>query len=394
LYNPIVTCFGDGSNTGGVGVPTAIDVYDASVANQAAPAGSVVYNYNTAGGLCLVNAANNNAEAALANNPALATAASQGLPYSGVGYAYSAGYNTGDGLATSSAGRSVGVVTVGASVLSNPTVLYTQTAANAYDGSTIRAAVGDDTGPASAAIYTAGSYGTGEAATGGWRNFVTNTQLYSGNANTRTVAFFGSQLFGAMSSGSTVGIYLINTSGSNPSTGATSWIATGTSSNHSPYGFVLFDNTQNLYTSNGYNVAYIADDGSASSEATGAAGIEKWVYNGSAWTQAYTLLDSTLPASAAAYHGVAGELDTSTGNAVLFATTKDGSTLQQITDPLAATDPGTPATDSYLTLATASTDYFFRGVALAPVPEPSTLALLAAGAIGLLAYAWRRRNGA
>ena len=147
-------------------------------------------------------------------------------------------------------------------------------------------------------------------------------------------------------------------------------------------------------------MAYIADDGSATSEAAGAAGIEKWVFDGTTWTQKYTILDPQLPTTAAAYHGLAGELDAATGNVALFATTKDGSRLQQIIDPLAATDPGTPANDSYLTLATASANYWFRGVALdpaatAPTPEPGTFVLLGVGAMmGLVAFAWRRRRRA
>ena len=152
------------------------------------------------------------------------------------------------------------------------------------------------------------------------RNFTTNTQLWTttpasgtGWANTRTVEELGDELFGSMSSGSTVGIYVIDPSGSNPATGATSWINVGTSSNHSPYEFALFNNKQNPNTSNGYNVAYIADDGSATSEAAGAAEIEKWVFDGATWTQKYTILDPQLPTTAAAYHGLAGELDAATG---------------------------------------------------------------------------------
>jgi hypothetical protein len=390
LYNPIVVQYGDGltlSNTG-LGVPAAVNLYNASVPNQSSPVSSATFN-SSGGGLKLVVAANNSAEAALANNPTLANDAAQGIAYSGTGYAYLAGYNTSGGSLTAAADRSAGVVTVGPGLISSPTVLATQTAASAYNGSTIRSAVGDDTGPATPAIYTAGSFGGSNQPTAGWRNFTTNTQLYSGNANTRTTELLGGQLFGSMSSGSSVGVWIVNSTGGTPASGATPWIVTGTSSNHSPYEFALFNDSGNTNTSNGYNVAYIADDGNAGATV---AGVEKWTYNGSAWTQAYVLLDSTLPSAAAAYHGLAGELDTSTGNAVLFATTKDGSRLQQITDPLGSTDPSNVTTDSYVTLATPGTNLWFRGVALAPapVPEPGTVGLLIAGALGLATAAWRR----
>ncbi len=399
LYNPIVVDFGDGTTplTSAVGVPAAVNLYTASVPNQSSPVSSATFS-NSGSGPNLVVTANGSAEAALANNPTLANDAAQGIAYSGSGYAYMAGYNTSDGSATSAAVRSAGVVTVGPTSISSPTVLATQTAASAYNGSTIRSAVGDDNGPNTAAIYTAGAYGTGQQATAGWREFISNTQVYpypgpplnsngTGWANTRTTELLGSQLFGSMSSGTTVGIYTINPSTSS----ASSWINVGTSSNHSPYEFALFDDLQNSNTSNGYNVAYIADDGNAGAAAEG---IEKWVYNGSAWTQAYIL---GLSGTAQAYHGLAGEFDATTGNAVLFATTSDGSKLVQIADPLDSTNPSNPATDSYVTLASAGTNFAFRGVALAPaaVPEPGTVGLLTLSACLLLwPWGWRSRRGA
>ena len=79
-------------------------------------------------------------------------------------------------------------------------------------------------------------------------------------------------------------------------------------------------------------MAYIADDANAG---TGGA-LRNGPITASAWTQAYIILDPQLPSAAAAYHGLAGELDAATGNAVLFATTSDGTRLQQITDPLTA----------------------------------------------------------
>ena len=36
--------------------------------------------------------------------------------------------------------------------------------------------------------------------------------------------------------------------------------------------------------------------------------------------------------------------------------------------------------------------YHASGAGFSPVPEPGTLTLLAAGLIGLLAYAWRKRK--
>ena len=192
----------------------------------------------------------------------------------------------------------------------------------------------------------------------------------------------GGNLFGSTGSGNTVGIYLIDPSGTAPATGATPYVTTGTSSDHSPYEFALFNDTTNQYNSDGYNVAYIADDKTPSGDTSG--GIEKWTYSMGVWTQAYILKDPAVTG----YRGLAGELDATAGTVTLFATDATGTKLQQVTD--------TGAGSLFTTLATLPANYAFRGVALVPVPtpEPSTLALLAAGAMGLLAYAWRRRRSA
>ncbi len=220
---------------------------------------------------------------------------------------------------------------------------------------------------------------------GSWRNYMTSTQVGT-PSNVRTVqASYGSsgiQLFGSSDTGSTVGISVINLS---TSTSSLLVQSATTSSNASPYAFVLLDNTANPNTINGYNTAYIADDGTATSEVAGNAGIEKWTYSGSVWTHDYTLL-GLLPTggTATGYRGLAGQMDGGGSDDVILYTTDASSTyLQQVTDPIAAlTNPG----DTFITLATAPTNEVFRGVALAPaaVPEPSTLALLTVGAVALL----------
>ena len=391
-YNPVVDVVGSGGTVAltSSGFPVAIDVFQNSTSGQLAPTSSAAFASSS--GTNLVDSGNSSSEGALSNNPLVTMMAALGQSYTGsAAYVYNVGYNVPAGSAAVAASTTdptaAGQTSVTGGVASNPQILLTQSRSANYSGVSIRGAGGaDDT--ANPTLYAAG-------AAGSWRNYTTSTQV-GAPSNVRTVqetyASNGTaQLFGSSDTGSTVGISVIN-----PSTSTSSLLVQSAtaSSLASPYAFVLFDNTANSATIDGYNTAYIADDGTGSSEAAGNAGIEKWTFNGSVWMKDYTLL-GMLPtgSNATGYRGLAGQMDgAGSGDVILYATDASSAYLQQVIDPVAAlTNPG----DTFTTLATAPTNEVFRGVGLAPVapvPEPNTIALLAAGACGLYCIIRRRRK--
>src|SRR5262249_23747998 len=157
-----------------------------------------------------------------------------------------------------------------------------------------RSATGDD----SATNFWTGGTGT-TATTAGWRYFNSNTQLFSTITNTRATEIRNGQLFGSTGSG-TPGVYAVGTG--LPTSGNAATLLVGTGSGASPYEFVLIDdpsNSASTATTFGYDTAYIADDRAIGSNG----GIEKWVWNGTAWTNPYTLNDGT-----AGNRGLAGQL--------------------------------------------------------------------------------------
>jgi hypothetical protein len=424
LYEPVVSQVGDGNTiaSGTAGVTDTIEVYQDSIANQASPVAQQSYTG-------LVNT-NSVTEGNLTNNGPLADAATAGLPYSGTALVFSGGYSGTDpasGVLGSStvtgAGRLVGSMQVSANSVSNQVLSSTVSAASLYTGSNFRGAVGDGAGN----YWTAG---TGTATgTNGFQYFsnsnTTPAQLLTEESNpssagtlqnvinTRTIQMRNGQILGSSDTGGNVGITEIG-SGTPTTAGQTGNLVlatavsatpgpTGTSSAlASPYDFVLVDDPNNSATYSSalpYNVAYVADAGTGtggqSTELAGKAGIEKWSWNGSAWTQLYSITENNSAITGGTgYVGLAGELVPAASSPlndsfVLFATNNAGNALEQFTDPLEATTDSA-AESSEVVLASAPTNDFFRGVALAPaVPEPGTLSVLGCGVFGLMV---RRRK--
>jgi hypothetical protein len=128
---------------------------------------------------------------------------------------------------------------------------------------------------------------------------------------------------------------------------------------------------------------YVANDGTLD-------GISKWSLSGSTWNRHWT----ALPAGAAGVRGLAGVTNLSSGTVELYGVTAAASGVQNELVRLVDTLSGTAA-PSYTVLATAPSNYLFRGVALSPVsvPEPSSAAMLVGGGLALAAISrrgWRR----
>ncbi|MGZ3941892.1 MAG: T9SS type A sorting domain-containing protein [Bacteroidia bacterium] len=159
-------------------------------------------------------------------------------------------------------------------------------------------------------------------------------------ANERGVNIFNNKLYFSTGSG-THGIYQVG-AGAPPTTSgntATNIINSGASG--SPQAFEINKTS---------DVCYVADD-----QASSAGGIQKWTYNGTSWTLAYTLGTGVTNIGA---RGVT--VDWSTPNPTIYGTSAEssGNRVFKIVDAGA----GSSAT----TLVTASTNTIFRGIVFSP----------------------------
>jgi len=162
--------------------------------------------------------------------------------------------------------------------------------------------------------------------------------------NSRVLNLYNGDLYYSTGSG-TSGIYKYSGTPTAPTT-STAFLTGVTGQGTSPYDFVFSPDGNSLY---------VADD---------AIGVQKFTFNGTAWSLAYAFTDS---ASTSKAYGLA--VDFSGPSPVLFWTSP--------TDLWSATDSG--AGSAGTSILSAGANYAFRGLDV--VPEPSCLAL---GGLGCL----------
>ena len=165
--------------------------------------------------------------------------------------------------------------------------------------------------------------------------------------------------------------------------------------NLSPQGFVFANST----------TLYVADTGVPKDGGSGDGGIQKWSLISGTWTLDYTLTPSNFVSSSASSGETGFEaltLSLSGNNVDIYAvsyTAGDANPngLYAVVDSLSS-NTGTGETFTELEQAPGLTgsgaDYNFKGVSFAPAaaPEPSSTALLGLGLLGVLAFAWKRKN--
>ena len=187
----------------------------------------------------------------------------------------------------------------------------TTTELGAYDQTDIRGATADDGG----AFWTTGASASDAGNTGFGVQYVTlgstgaSTTVGSPPTNTRVAAIFGGQLYVSSAFTPFNGVFTVGTG--EPTSAATSTLLPGFAGDAggSPYGFSLMDLDASVA---GLDTLYLADD----SNPDAGGGIQKWVFNGTTWTNVTTFVNG-LPGKTG-FFGVA-TIPTSSG-VIIIAT--------------------------------------------------------------------------
>jgi hypothetical protein len=225
---------------------------------------------------------------------------------------------------------------------------------DAFSTSSIRGVASVD----GTAFWASGNSGSGS--TGGVHYVLLGstgaTTRISGTVNNlRHAHIFGSQLYVGSASGTgTHGVLAVG-SGTPTTTGQVAAQVAPFPNTLSPNSFAVLDLNPVV---NGVDTIYLAFDQAG---VAGTANVQKWTYDGNAWTQATfapTLTGTAVPNGL----GLATWLE---GSAVhIIMTTNEGSTSRLIE----IVDNGTATTPAATVLATAPTNTAFRGVARSPTP--------------------------
>lgn len=261
------------------------------------------------------------------------------------GYAVNFPYaNSLSGSTASSVNRGVGIVDAVGS--------YSRitTSTTFYSGNSIRSATSDGLHN----YWTAG----GNNGTNYFGTVASSVTVQNANTNTRNVLVNGGDLYFSTGAG-TQGVYRVG-NGLPVTSGQSNSLIINTSSTGigAPSGFAFYFNAAQT-------LCYIADDRSF----TNGGGIQKWVYANGAWSLAYVL---NVGGSSGA-RGVV--VDFSGANPKVYATTDESSANRLV----AINDVGAASTAT--TLATATPNSIFRGLAFSPFCLEPQITAINTGAV-------------